>query len=73
MSYLIGSAPLPAMGALLWLASVGLACGLWALGRESGLRYTAALLPLLALALVDNELQHDLDVYTAENTAEWRR
>jgi hypothetical protein len=68
MSYLIGSAPLPAMGALLWLASVGLACGLWALGRELGLRYTAALLPLLALVLVNNELQHDLDVYTAENT-----
>ena len=68
MSYLIGSAPLPAMGALLWLASVGLGCGLWALGRELGLRRTAALLPLLALVLVDNELHRDLDVYTAENT-----
>jgi len=68
MSYLIGSAPLPAMGALLWVASVGLACGLYALGRELGLRRTAALLPLLALVLVDNELHRDLDVYTAENT-----
>ena len=44
MSYLIGASPLPAMGALLWLVAVGLACGLWALGRELGLRYTAALL-----------------------------
>ncbi len=68
MSYLIGASPLPAMGALLWLVAVGLACGLWALGRELGLRYTAALLPLLALVLVDNELHRDLDVYTAENT-----
>jgi hypothetical protein len=68
MSYLIGASPLPAMGALLWLVAVGLACGLWALGRELGLRYTAALLPLLVLVLVDNELHRDLDVYTAENT-----
>ena len=68
MSYLIGSAPLPAMGALLWLAAVGLACGLYGLGRELGLRRVAALLPLLALVLVDNELHRDLDVYTAENT-----
>jgi hypothetical protein len=68
MSYLIGSAPLPAMGALLWVASIGFACGLWALGRELGLARTAALLPLLALVLVDNELHRDLDVYTAENT-----
>ncbi len=68
MSYLIGSAPLPAMGALLWVAAVGFACGLYGLGRELGLRRLAVLLPLLMLVLVDNELHRDLDVYTAENT-----
>jgi hypothetical protein len=67
LSYLIGSPPLPAMGALLWVASVGFAAGLWSLGRELGLRYTAALLPPLMLVLLDNELHRDLDVYTAEN------
>jgi len=68
MSYLIGSSPLPAMGALLWVAAVGFACGLYGLGRELGLRRLAILLPLLMLVLVDNELHRDLDVYTAENT-----
>jgi hypothetical protein len=68
MSYLIGSAPLPAMGALLWVAAVGFACALYGLGRELGLRRLAILLPLLMLVLVDNELYRDLDVYTAENT-----
>jgi hypothetical protein len=68
MSYLVGSSPLPAMGALLWVAAVGFACGLYGLGRELGLRRLAALLPLLMLVLVDNELHRDLDVYTAENT-----
>jgi hypothetical protein len=67
LSYLIGSAPLPAMGALLWVAAVGFAAALWSLGRELGLRYTAALLPPLVLVLLDNELHRDLDVYTAEN------
>ena len=67
LSYLIGSAPLPAMGALLWVAAVGFAAALWSLGRELGLRYTAALVPPLVLVLFDNELHRDLDVYTAEN------
>jgi hypothetical protein len=67
LSYAIGRAPLPAMGALLWLASTGLAAGLWALGRELGLRRLAPLLPLLTLALLNDELRRNLDVYTAEN------
>jgi hypothetical protein len=67
LSYAIGRAPLPAMGALLWLASTGLAAGLWALGRELGLRRLAPLLPLLTLAVLDDELRRNLDVYTAEN------
>jgi hypothetical protein len=55
------------MGALLWVASTGLACGLWALGRELGLRVLAPLLPLLTLAVLPDELRRNLDVYTAEN------
>jgi hypothetical protein len=66
-SYLLGRSPLPAMGALLWVASTGLAAGLWALGRELGLRLLAPLLPLLTLALLNDELRRNLDVYTAEN------
>ena len=68
MSYLIGSSPLPAMGALLWVAAVGFACGLYGLGKELGLRRLAILLPLLVLVLFANQLRSDLDVYTAENT-----
>jgi hypothetical protein len=67
LSYAIGRAPLPAMGALLWLASTGLAAGLWALGCELGLRRLAPLLPLLTLVVLDDELHRNLDVYTAEN------
>jgi hypothetical protein len=67
LSYAIGRAPLPAMGALLWVASTGLAAGLWALGRELGLRRLAPLLPLLTLAVLNDELRRNLDVYTAEN------
>ena len=67
LSYAIGRSPLPAMGALLWVASTGLAAGLWALGRELGLRRLAPLLPLLTLAVLNDELRRNLDVYTAEN------
>ena len=66
-SYLLGRSPLPAMGALLWVASTGFAAGLWALGRELGLRVLAPLLPLLTLTLLNDELRRNLDVYTAEN------
>jgi hypothetical protein len=66
-SYLLGRSPLPAMGALLWVASTGLAAGLWALARELGLRLLAPLLPLLTLTLLNDELRRNLDVYTAEN------
>jgi hypothetical protein len=55
------------MGALLWVASTGLAAGLWALGRELGLRRLAPLLPLLTLVILNDELHRNLDVYTAEN------
>jgi hypothetical protein len=39
--------PYDAMGASLWLSAAGLAAGLWALGTEMGLRWSA---PMLALA-----------------------
>jgi hypothetical protein len=39
--------PYDAMGASLWLSAAGLAAGLWALGSEMGLRWSA---PMLALA-----------------------
>ena len=55
------------MGALLWVASTGLAAGLWALGRELGLRLLSPLLPLLTLTVLNDELRRNLDVYTAEN------
>lgn len=66
-SYVLGRAPLPAMGALLWVTSMGFACALWALGRELGLRVLAPMLPLLTLAVLHDELRRNLDVYTAEN------
>jgi hypothetical protein len=59
-SYAVGVNPLPALGALAWLAAVGLAAALWSMGREMGLRLTAPLLPLL---LVMNR-----DFLTAEPT-----
>jgi hypothetical protein len=45
--FVIGSSPLPAMGALAWLVSIGSNLSAWALGRELGLRYTAPLLAVL--------------------------
>ena len=68
-SYVIGRDALPALGALLWVGSVGLAGVLWALGRELGLRLTAPLLPVLVVAnreLLNPETTTDLDAYRAE-------
>lgn len=68
-SLVIGREALPALGALLWVGSVGLAGVAWALGRELGLRWTG---PLVALFLVANrtflnpEITTDLDAYRAE-------
>jgi hypothetical protein len=42
--------PLAGMAVLLWLSAVGYAAGLWALAWELGLRWTAPLVPILALA-----------------------
>lgn len=69
ISYAIGKEPLPAMGALQWVGSVGLALALWSLGREIGLRLTAAVLPVLLLSnvfVLNTELTVDLVDYKAE-------
>ncbi len=69
ISYAIGKEPLPAMAALQWLGSVGLALVLWSLGRELGLRFTAAVLPILLLSnlfVLNTELTADLTTYKAE-------
>ncbi|HYT79212.1 MAG TPA: hypothetical protein VEQ37_08150, partial [Actinomycetota bacterium] len=69
LSYVIGKEPLPAMAALEWVGSVGLALVLWSLGRELGLRFTAAVLPILLLSnvfVLNTELTDDLTTYKAE-------
>jgi hypothetical protein len=70
ISYAIGKEPIPALGALQWLLSVGLALSLWAFGREMGLRFTAAALPVILLAngfVLNRELTTDLTTYKAES------
>ncbi|MCA1726338.1 MAG: hypothetical protein LC722_01385 [Actinobacteria bacterium] len=68
-SFVAGRDALPALGALLWLGSVGLAAALWSVGRELGLRWTAPILALLLVAnrtLLNPEITTDLDAYRAE-------
>jgi len=67
--FILGRDPLPGFGAMLWIGSVGLAAALWALGRELGLRHTAILLPVLALAnelVMNREFTSDLITFKAE-------
>ncbi len=69
ITYAIGTEPIPGMGAMNWIGSVGLGLALWSLGRELGLRYTAALLPVLLLSnrlLLNTELTADLVTFKAE-------
>jgi hypothetical protein len=69
MSYAIGTEPLRAMAALQWIGSVGLGLALWSFGRELGLRFTAALLPVVLLSnrfVFNPELTTDLTTYKAE-------
>jgi hypothetical protein len=69
MSYAIGTEPLPAMAALQWIGSVGLALALWSFGRELGLRFTGALLPVVLLSnrfVFNGEFTTDLTTYKAE-------
>jgi hypothetical protein len=69
ITYAIGTEPIPGMGAMNWIGSVGLGVALWSLGRELGLRYTAALLPVLLLSnrlVLNTELTADLVTFKAE-------
>jgi hypothetical protein len=69
LTFIIGREPLPGMAGLQWVGSVGLALALWALGREMGLRFTAAALPVLLLSndlVMNTELTADLVTYKAE-------
>ncbi|HEX2267855.1 MAG TPA: hypothetical protein VHI97_06600 [Actinomycetota bacterium] len=67
--FTIGREAVPGMAVALWLWSLGLAAALWSLGRELGLRLTAALLPLLVVAntvSLNPELTQDLGSLKAE-------
>jgi hypothetical protein len=69
ISHAIGPEPVPAMAALNWIGSVGLALALWSLGRELGLRFTATLLPVVLISnqfVMNTELTADLVTYKAE-------
>ncbi|HEX2088542.1 MAG TPA: hypothetical protein VHI54_01225 [Actinomycetota bacterium] len=67
--FTIGREAVPGMAVALWLWSLGLAAALWSLGRELGLRLTAAMLPLLVVAntvFLNQELTQDLGSLKAE-------
>jgi hypothetical protein len=64
-----GRGPFGPLGALLWIASVGLAASMWAVGRELGLRNLAPALPLLLVTnktILATEITRDLGGYKAE-------
>ncbi|CAN5678053.1 hypothetical protein BH20ACT23_BH20ACT23_26000 [soil metagenome] len=70
MIIVVGRDPIPTLGAMLFVSSVGTAAALWGVAWELGLRFTAALLPLLAVTnrvFLNTELTTDLDVYRAES------
>ena len=70
MTIVVGRDPIPTLGAMLFVSSVGMAAVLWGAAWELGLRFTAALLPLLAVTnrvFLNTELTTDLDVYRAES------
>ena len=69
LTFGIGTDPLPGMAAMLWLSSVGLAVALWSTGREMGLRFTAALFPVLVMSnrlFLNEEMSADLTGFKAE-------
>jgi hypothetical protein len=64
-----GADAVRALPALLWVGSMGLIVAMWASGRELGLRFTAPLLPVLAMVnrtFLSPELTIDLSSYKAE-------
>ena len=70
MIIVVGRDPIPTLGAMLFVSSVGFAAALWGVAWELGLRFTAALLPLLVVTnrvFLNTDLTTDLDVYRAES------
>jgi hypothetical protein len=70
MIIVVGRDPIPTLGAMLFVSAVGMAAALWGVAWELGLRFTAALLPLLAVTnrvFLNTELTTDLEVYRAES------
>ena len=70
MIIVVGRDPIPTLGAMLFVSSVGTAAALWGVAWELGLRFTAALLPLLTVTnrvFLNPELTTDLEVYRAES------
>lgn len=64
-----GDRPFSALSALVWFPGIGLAVAVWAAGRELGLRYTSALLPLLITTnqrWLNPEITTDLLAFRAE-------
>jgi hypothetical protein len=69
IDFVVGDRPVPGTAVLLWVASVGMAVSLWAVGRELGLRFLAPLLPVLAAfndLVLNRELTADNANYRAE-------
>lgn len=70
MTFVAGHEPLPAMGAILFVLTTGIAAVAWSLGRELGLRHVAPLLPILILInrlLVFPATLRPIRYYVAEN------
>ena len=69
LSFITGRDPIRSLPPVLWLASVGLAGALWALGRELGLRLTAPLVPVVLVMnelFLNDEMTRDMTSYRAE-------
>jgi hypothetical protein len=69
-SFALGRGPVASMGALLFVTSMGVVVGAFALAREMGLRWTAPLLVLILFAdrvRGNRELTSDLMRYKAED------
>jgi hypothetical protein len=69
VNFATGGDALRSLASLAWIGSMGVVVGLWALGREMGLRVTAVLLPVLTLVnrlFMADELTVDAASYKAE-------
>ena len=75
LSFLFREEPFTGMAVALWLSAVGYAAGLFALAYELGLRWTAALVPILGMAAfplpgsvtLSTEVAHKLEFFQHED------